>query len=306
VEGEASTPTYDPNGNMTTDPNGDTYTYDAWNRLVKVSTPTDTITYTYDALGRRITESGSSTDTTTDLYYSSSDQVLEEQQYGATTTQYVWGPSYVNQLIEEAFYAGGVPTKFYVEQDANFNVTSLSNSSGAITERYEYDPYGAQTVMSASYSVISESACGNTVGFQGEQEDDDLGLFFADERVGSVDTGTWLTQDPSGAAGSGTNLEQFEDGNPVDLIDPTGLSWDWAHQGTEIGEKIFAAINNGNPNAVTNKTIKTLVQAFSGKLDPVKAFADMRPDVVLPRYSYDKDGNRTLDSLDVFGDKHGK
>ena len=70
--------------------------------------------YSYDALGRRITQIESGT--TTNLYYSSSDQVVEEQQDGAETQQYVWSPFYVNSLIErdtaQAFSTPTLDTTF--------------------------------------------------------------------------------------------------------------------------------------------------------------------------------------------------
>ena len=51
--------TFDNNGNTLTDQNGFTYTYDAWNRVMK-ATPSGTTYhetfYTYDGLGRRISE----------------------------------------------------------------------------------------------------------------------------------------------------------------------------------------------------------------------------------------------------------
>lgn len=57
---------YDANGNLTADGNGNTYVYDAWNRLVKVNNNGTTIAaYGYDGLDRRITETHGST--TTDL-----------------------------------------------------------------------------------------------------------------------------------------------------------------------------------------------------------------------------------------------
>ena len=39
--------------------------------------------------------------------------------------------------------------RLYAEQDADDDVTSLSNSSGSVVERYAYDPYGAVTVENA-------------------------------------------------------------------------------------------------------------------------------------------------------------
>ena len=50
----ATTPTYDANGNMTGDQNGNQFVYDAWNRLVAVKNSSGTTleTFSYDGLGR--------------------------------------------------------------------------------------------------------------------------------------------------------------------------------------------------------------------------------------------------------------
>jgi YD repeat-containing protein len=58
----------DTDGNTLNDQTGQTYRYDAWYRLVKVTTPSgDTISYKYDALSRRISSTDSTTGQTTDL-----------------------------------------------------------------------------------------------------------------------------------------------------------------------------------------------------------------------------------------------
>lgn len=46
--------------------------------------------------------------------------------------------------------------RLYVQQDANFNVTSLTDDSGVVVERYVYDPYGKQTVLEANWSVDAD------------------------------------------------------------------------------------------------------------------------------------------------------
>ena len=91
-----TTPTYDANGNMTKDETGKQFTFDAWNRLkvVKDSGGTTLKTYGYDALNRRVTETVGGT--TTDLYYSSGWQVLEERVGGTARVSYVWSPVYVD------------------------------------------------------------------------------------------------------------------------------------------------------------------------------------------------------------------
>ena len=109
-----------------------------------------------DALGRRITETASGS--TTHLYYSASWQVLEERLDSSSNAhaQYVWGLGYVNDLVLRDRDAdsnsgtgslgkssSGLEERLYAQQDANYNVTSLTNASGTVVEQYRYDPYGS-------------------------------------------------------------------------------------------------------------------------------------------------------------------
>jgi YD repeat-containing protein len=60
------------------------------------------------------------------------------------SSQFVWGPFYVNQLVQETNSSG----TFYVHQNANWDVTSITDAStGDVVERYSYDPDGNVTVM---------------------------------------------------------------------------------------------------------------------------------------------------------------
>ncbi len=84
---------YDNNGNMLNDADGNTFTYDAWNRLVAVydSGANFVVGFVYDGLGRRvqeITPSGGVT-ASNDLYYSASWQILEE---GGKGTGFIKSP----------------------------------------------------------------------------------------------------------------------------------------------------------------------------------------------------------------------
>src|SRR5581483_10345645 len=136
----ATTPTYDNNGNATKDQAGNTYVFDAWNRLVKATSGTNTEVYTVDAWGRRISTAVNG-GTATHLYYSNQWQVLEEQVSGSMTAQYVWSPVYVDALVERD--SGG--QRLYAQQDANWNVTAVLNATGTVQERYAYDAYGKPT-----------------------------------------------------------------------------------------------------------------------------------------------------------------
>jgi RHS repeat-associated protein len=214
----AGTPGYDANGNTTTDETGNGYVYDAWNRLVGVSTPGGgTASYAYDGLGRRIVENAG---TARDLFYSSSWQVVEEQAGGVTQTQYVWSPVYVDALVERD--SGG--TRLYVQQDANWNVTSVANVAGAVQERYVYDPYGKPTFLDPNWNPVSggTSAVNWVYLHQGGRLDGLSGLYLFRNRDFSPSLGRWMEQDPAGYV-DGMSRYQYNASNPVVYVDPAGL-----------------------------------------------------------------------------------
>ena len=56
-----------------------------------------------------------------------------------------------NDFAAARYNAGvGLDQRVYVQQDANWNVTSISNASGATVERYRLTPYGTRKVMTKS------------------------------------------------------------------------------------------------------------------------------------------------------------
>jgi RHS repeat-associated protein len=242
--------TYDANGNQTTDSAGDELGYDAWNRPVLFAPaadlphsdaiiahpdipPIETPPYNpprytqyvlwYDANNRRV-----GIDNATLVYYSSDDQALEERSStGAVELQNVWSPVYVNALIErdDDPVSGVLTRRLYATQDANWDTTSLINTSGTVVERYQYDPYGAVTIMNASFTPLSGnvSAYASITLFQGMQYDVNTGLYHADARDENPGTADWEEQDPAGYV-DGASLYQFVESDPASITDPTGLS----------------------------------------------------------------------------------
>jgi RHS repeat-associated protein len=205
-----TTPTYDSNGNMTGDENGKTLVYDAWNRLVAYKNGGTTLaSYSYDALGRRIVQTESST--TTDLYYSSQWQVLEERVGGAAKAQYVWSPVYVNAMIErdrdaDGNSSNGLEERLYAQTDANWDVTALVGTAGTVAERYVSDPFGAVTYLTGSWGSLSSSAYAWKYLFQGGALDTATGLYVFQHRDYSPALGRWTSQDPRGYSAADTNL----------------------------------------------------------------------------------------------------
>jgi len=220
----ATTPTYDSNGNMTGDETGKTFVYDAWNRLVVVTSGATVLkSYEYDGLNRRVTETESSV---TDLLYSGW-KVLEEKVGANTTNRHVWSPVYVNAMVlrdRDTNSDGMLDERLWVMHDASWNVVGLVDGSGAVIEQYTYDPFGVRTVYDASYAVRSGGSSYKwQYGFQGMRFDEVSGLNSAHERWYSPTLGRWVSNDPIQFTGRDGNLYRFVGNNPINQVDPSGL-----------------------------------------------------------------------------------
>ncbi len=225
------TPAYDADGNLTTGAAGNTYIYDAWNRLISVTNASSVVlaSYAYDGLGRCITETN--TTGTYDYYYNESNQVVETDIRTGTGEkvyqQFVWDPRAADTPLEMTqFNADGYATNsYFYMQDANGNVTGLVDGTGAVVERYAYDAYGNVTVYSGNSwsTTISASAVGNPILYQGMQWDAATGLYRTPNRYYSPTLQTWISRDPAGYLASGADLYGFVGGNPISRRDSTGL-----------------------------------------------------------------------------------
>jgi YD repeat-containing protein len=123
----------------------------------------------YDALGRKIIENAG---TAHDLYFSQSWQILEEDWGGTAKIQNVWSPAGIDTFIErdrdaDGSSGNGLEERLYVEEDANGNVTALVDTSGTVQERYQYDPYGTVTILTAAWGARASSSYAFTNFFQG-------------------------------------------------------------------------------------------------------------------------------------------
>ena len=128
-----------------------TYTYDAWNRLVKVTARADsdvTIhTASYDGRGRRIKKTATNTgqhDGTVVFYYDGWKIIETRDGSGNMYQQFIHGTQYIDELVMMRVKDKG---DLYVHQDANWNVIALTDLGGNVVERYTYTPYGQPTVQ---------------------------------------------------------------------------------------------------------------------------------------------------------------
>jgi len=142
----STTPAYDHAGNLVEDTSF-RYTYDAWNRLVKVQHKEDSAAVTtqiaeFDALGRRIKKVASKSGEygKTEIYLYDGQKVIENRNgSNAMVQQFIHGTQYIDELVMVRVANQG---DLYVHQDANWNVVGLTDLGGHPVERYVYSPCG--------------------------------------------------------------------------------------------------------------------------------------------------------------------
>ncbi|HRK29479.1 MAG TPA: RHS repeat-associated core domain-containing protein, partial [Tepidisphaeraceae bacterium] len=124
------------------------------------------------------------------------------------------------------YFSGvGLNQRLYVQQDANFNVTSVSNSLGATVERYRYTPYGQRTVLNDDFTVNANpttSDYGFDAGHQGLKHDAETGLIYNRARYLHNTLGRFTSHDPLDYV-DGLNLVAYVNANPSNSRDPLGL-----------------------------------------------------------------------------------
>ena len=210
------------------------YVFDAWNRLVEAKRSQTVVQENeYDGLNRRIVrdETGGS-GVVTHFYYNNQWQVAEERVGSATTAdiQYIYHPNYVDAVAvrywDEDNSANDVlETDHYYLQDANFNVTAVTDDTGTVKERYSYTPYGEVTILDADFSADADnkSDIGNEYLYTGRRLDPETNLQLNRNRFYHATMGRWVNRDPIGYFGSEWNLYEYVNGMPTVGLDSSGL-----------------------------------------------------------------------------------
>lgn len=143
---------YDLNGNMTNDGAGKVYAWDAANRLVKITYANGEKTeFSYDGLGRRvkIVEKDASNSVIGDRRFVWDGlQIVEERDSSNVLVKRYYGQGFVTG--SSATPAAG--DKHYYSKDHLGSIREVTDSTGVVDARIDYDSYGRQNALPSSLS----------------------------------------------------------------------------------------------------------------------------------------------------------
>ena len=212
--------TYDANGNTqtkTTGASSEQYTYDGFNRLVKVVNAAGTTTYDYRPDGLRNSKTVAGVKTA--HIWDGQNMSAELNASGAILRAYIRGVG----LIEEDDAAG---TRQYALYNAHGDVVQLSNTNGVVTREYQYDAFGNER--------NPDAADANPFRYCGEYFDAETGDIYLRARYYDPAAGRFTQMDsvwstshtiPNGQTAIdplSLNLYTYCYNNPLSYIDPTG------------------------------------------------------------------------------------
>lgn len=202
---------YDADGELTNDGAGRTFQWEN-GELTSVTQGGVETDYYYDGLGHRIAEVGPGTFAN---YYLWSGSELCEQytaSIGLLARTKRFYPQGETISFNEDYYS---PTPYYYTRDHLGSVREVTDGTGTIQARYDYDPYGRKTlVQGADFSDF---------GYAGMYFDQPSGLNLTLFRAYDSNAGRWLSRDPIQELG-GVDLYSYVGNDPLNRLDWSGLS----------------------------------------------------------------------------------
>ena len=217
---------YDANGNMTgrtrlADNASATFTYDSRNRMTSAAVENgEVFTFTYDVMGRRLSKTVVHNGNTlsSDYYiYDGADIIAVTDANRTVKTVYTHGLG-----IDEHLMMKKDTTDYFMLTDGLGSVIALTDQSGNIIERTQYQSYGTPVFENAvTGSTSAWSTTGNIYSYTGREWTAGLNLFYYRARYYDPNTGRFIQQDPAFLSNLKNQYTYAED-NPFIFTDPYG------------------------------------------------------------------------------------
>src|SRR4029077_6112273 len=197
------------------------YTYLTDRDLVSVNSGSDIYSLAYDALGRCVKRDLNGV--ATYYIYDGEKPILEYNANGGLVGFNLYGKG-IDKILKRA--PNGADNQwhwYYLQQDHEGSVTHLTDSTGAIIERYRYDAFGAPTFFNGGGTQISSTAYDNRFLFTGREYANLFGFYEYRARAYHPVLGRFMSEDPKLFDAGDYNLFRYFHNDPVDFTDPMGL-----------------------------------------------------------------------------------
>jgi len=256
--GTNRTLSYDPNGSLVSDGGTRTFEWDAANRLVAVNYTgtTQRSEFSYDGLNRcvKIVEkTGNTVNSTRRFVLCGTEKCEYRNANGAVQLQ----------LFSQGQYQAGSGGYYYM-RDHLGSIREMTNVSGTVVARYDYDPWGRSTTVIGTNKP--------DFNFTGLYQHAKSRLDMATYRFYDPDLGRWPNRDPIGENG-GLNLYAYAANDAIGRIDLLGLDWLEFHPNgfkpTPGGGTVTGVLEwHGNSGDVTSYSADTGGHRGQGTLVP--------------------------------------
>jgi RHS repeat-associated protein len=191
-----------------------TYTFNAADQLTQVSSSTSGVlaSFTYDGDGQRIKKTVGSEQI---IYVrdASGEVIAEYSGTGQLLAEYVYvDGKRVCKITSEQ----GVESRVYYHGDVVGTPLALTNESGWVIARAEYQPFGEEMLQGAAPDRHT---------FTGKELDDETGLHYFGARYYSARLGRFISVDPVAGRNDdpqGWNRYAYAKNGPMRFVDPDG------------------------------------------------------------------------------------
>ena len=204
--GTGASLTFDANGNMLTDQNGNSYVWDACDRLIKITYPgsNNFSTFVYDGFGRNVsiveTTAGSVTSTKQFIWCgarreqrdSSSSVTAQFFTTGETIggTKYFYAVDHLGSNVTSPPFAqfGEIDPRGFNPLSQLASIREMTNTSSAIADERGYDPFGRTTQLQGSLASDFQYA-----GYYVHARS---GMSLTNARSYNSNLGIWISREP--------------------------------------------------------------------------------------------------------------
>lgn len=274
--------TYDLAGNVTTDTNGNTYTYDAENRMITALTSQGIAKYFYDGTGKRIEkqviDNGNPMTPMISRYvYDGSGRLAAEYEGNSipiisqATKEYIYGAAGMQVVIEPSETNPNKQIQ-YLTSDHLGSPRVITDAMGNVISRRDFFPFGEEMLNNEGTrnNIFGFPSTDNIkFKFTGKEKDKETGLHYFEARYFTSISARFNSPDPYNPITQSTNKEKLNNylstaqnwnrytyvrNNPLKYIDLTGEKiFVFAYTtGNDVGDEQFQQVAETLANDIMN------------------------------------------------------